>query len=91
MATCQGRTWQPGPIPLLQRGAGQLRGSGAAPAPGIGHFPEDRQWSGLGPGQEGPQPGRAGGRWTLAGAAVGVWAVGGMGEGLGSRGADQDH
>lgn len=67
---------------------GELDHTGAAPAPGIGHLPEDKQCSGLGSGQEGPCPGRAVRSWALAGAAMGIWAVGGVGEDLGNRGAD---
>jgi len=39
---CHGRTWQPEPIPTPQPGAGQLGGTGEAPALGIRHLPGDR-------------------------------------------------
>jgi len=39
----KGRAWQTGPVPPHQPGARQPEGStGAAPAPGTGHLPGDR-------------------------------------------------
>ncbi|KAK4823432.1 hypothetical protein QYF61_002118 [Mycteria americana] len=66
----QGRAWQPGPVPPPQPEAGQLGGTRAAPAPGIGHVSGDGvgmrlgqdmvPW--VGPAQQGPWLGK-GGPW----------------------------
>lgn len=69
--------------PTPQRGAGQPGGAGQLqPLHWALHWasPEDRQWGGLGQARQGC------GSWALTGAAMAAWAVGGVGEGLESRG-----